>query len=141
VIPVTPEAASINRIVIVDLPGQPVDHEVRDRRASYLLSVPALIRYAHAAADALAMPRALREADPELPETRRDLPRWVDGCLTRPDPQVRMPSRGASGATSAPSSQPCTAATPPTAPRAPIGRIVSGSTGDRCARSGSGAGS
>ena len=88
-IPVTPEAASINRIVIVDLPGQPVDHEVRDKRASYLLSVPALIRYAHAAADALAMPRALREADPELPETRRDLPRWVDGCLTRPDPQVQ----------------------------------------------------
>ncbi|MCU0519837.1 MAG: hypothetical protein MUF84_03990 [Anaerolineae bacterium] len=86
--PRTPSTASINRVVIVDLPGLAVDSTVRGEQAYHLLSLPTLIRYALERAAALKLPLALRSADPELPAVRRDVPRWVDAALSSADPEV-----------------------------------------------------
>lgn len=88
-VPPTPASASINRIRVVDLPGLPVNPEVRGEQAYHLLSAPALIRYAQAAGEALALPEALRAGDPASPEVRRSLPRLVDERLRHPNPVVR----------------------------------------------------
>ncbi len=88
-IPYAPPTSSVNRVVIVDLPGLPIDAEVRGQQAYHLLSVPALIRYAQLDADALDLPQAFREGDPESAWLRRELPPWVDGRLSIADDGVR----------------------------------------------------
>jgi hypothetical protein len=88
-VPRTPPTASINRVSIIDLPGQRVDDAVRGQQAYHLLSVPAMIRYAQQNAEALGLPPRYRDADPELPFVRRELPRWLDARLRDPDPDIR----------------------------------------------------
>ncbi len=88
-IPYSPPTSSVNRVVIVDLPGLPIDAEVRGKQAYHLLSVPALIRYARLDADALDLPQTFREGDPESAWLRRELPLWVDGRLSSADDSVR----------------------------------------------------
>lgn len=89
-IPFTPPHVSVNRVRLVDLPGLPVDEEVRDRLAYHLLSVQALTGYARAQAVALRLPDALAA---ETAETRRELPRFVNRCLTSPEPLVQAAAR------------------------------------------------
>lgn len=91
--PATPKSASINRIRIVDLPGIPLDDAVRGMQAYHLLSAPALIRYAQELGDRLKLPTHLHRGDPEDPEIRRDLPRYVDGCLANEDGTIREAAR------------------------------------------------
>jgi hypothetical protein len=88
-VPRTPPTASINRVSIIDLPGQRVDDAVRGQQAYHLLSVPAMIRYAQQHADALDLPPRYRDADPELPLLRRELPLWLDDRLKDPNPNLR----------------------------------------------------
>ncbi len=85
-IPLTPPHVSINRVRIVDLPGLPVDAEVRDRLAYHLLSVQALTGYAREQATALGLPDTLSA---EMGEARREWPPWVSRGLTSPEPSVR----------------------------------------------------
>jgi hypothetical protein len=88
-IPATPKSASINRIRIAELPGLELDDAVRGEQAYHLLSAPALIHYAQARGNALGLPPRLRQGHPEDPEIRRDLPRYVDTCLSSDDPGIR----------------------------------------------------
>ena len=44
ILPTTPPHVSVNHIQIVDLPGLPIDDEVRGQRAYHLLSSRAVIR-------------------------------------------------------------------------------------------------
>lgn len=85
-IPWTPPHVSVNRVRIVDLPGLPVDEEVRGQLAYHLLSIQALTQYAREQAVALRLPDALAA---ETAATRRELPRFVNRCLTNPEPTVR----------------------------------------------------
>lgn len=77
-IPSTPPNASINRVTIVDLPGLPIDVEVRKQKAYHLLSAFALIALARRYATALKLPEAYLQ---DSEETRRELPEFVDRCL------------------------------------------------------------
>lgn len=77
---------SINRVQIVDLPGLPVDPEVRGQRASDLLNNGVVARYARERAEALKIPADLAQDDPQA---RRELPRFVDDCLRSPDQTAR----------------------------------------------------
>ncbi len=88
-IPTTPPNASINRVQIVDLPGLPMDDDVRGAQAYHLLSAPTVVRYAQAHAAALDLPPAYRAADPDAPDIRREAPPYVDAALSSPDPDVR----------------------------------------------------
>ncbi len=85
----TPLAASVNRITLVDLPSVKVDEGVLGEQAYHLVSVPALIRYAREQAEALELPTALRDADPQMPEVRQSLPLWVDASFNSADPAAR----------------------------------------------------
>lgn len=85
-IPTTPPHASVNRVQIVDLPGLSIDEAVRGRRAHDLLSSRAIIRYAREMAEALDLPSAFAQ---DTLYTRRELPRFVDGCLNSPDEKRR----------------------------------------------------
>jgi hypothetical protein len=84
-IPFTPPHVSVNRVKIIDLPGLPVDDEVRSQMACYLLSSPAVTRYARERADALQLPVAFSQ---DTTQTRLELPRFVDGCLSSPSESV-----------------------------------------------------
>ncbi len=86
VIPFTPPHVSINRVQIVDLPGLPVDEEVRGQKAYHLLSNLAIINYARQLAPALDLPPAYLQ---DTPQTRRELPRFVDSCLNSPNAGAR----------------------------------------------------
>lgn len=88
-IPRTPPTVSVNRVRIVDLPGLPLDAEVREQQAYNLLSTLAVCRHAQAQAAALALPAQLRDAPRDSPEVRRELPLHVDRCLRSPDPAIR----------------------------------------------------
>jgi len=90
-IPLTPTNASVNRVTIVDLPGIPVDAEVRGRKAYHLFSTLALIEYAQQYKEALGFPAAYTQA---TAQTRRALPRFVDACLHGTD----LPARRAAQA-------------------------------------------
>ena len=85
-IPFTPPTASMNRVRIVDLPGLPIDDEVRGQQAYHLISALAIVHYAQQRAGALKLPEAYRQ---DTPETRRELPRFVDQSLGSPDADVR----------------------------------------------------
>lgn len=81
-IPTTPPHVSVNRVRIIDLPGLPLDNEVRGRRADHLLSNTAITRYARERAAALRLPRAYLE---DSKRTRVELARFVDSCLSSDD--------------------------------------------------------
>ncbi len=81
IIPITPPHVSVNRVRIVDLPGLPVDDEVRGQRADHLLSSRAVMRYARERAEALQLPAAYAR---DTIQTRLELPRLVDACLSSP---------------------------------------------------------
>lgn len=85
-IPFTPSHVSINRVQIVDLPGLPVDREVRGRKAYDLLSSRAVIHYAWEKAGALALPYDYLE---DSIQTRAALPRYVSDCLQSSDARVQ----------------------------------------------------
>lgn len=85
-IPVTPPHVSINRIRLVDLPGLPIDDDVRGQRADYLLSSHAVIRYARQQAEALRLPP---EFTIDSLTTRLNLPRYINNCLHSDDPIIR----------------------------------------------------
>jgi len=85
-IPRTPPHFSVNRVRIVDLPGLPIDAEVRGQRADDLLSSRAITRYARAQAAALRLPAPYAQ---DTLETRLELPRFVDGCLSSAQRPVR----------------------------------------------------
>lgn len=77
---------SINRVQIVDLPGLPIDPEVRGQCASHLLSNRAVVRYARERAEALKLPVDLAQDDLQA---RLELPRFVDDCLRSRDQTAR----------------------------------------------------
>jgi hypothetical protein len=79
--PPTPSHVSVNRVRIVDLPGLPVDDEVRGHRADHLLSSRALMRYARERAEALQLPAAYAR---DTIQTRLELPCLVNACLSSP---------------------------------------------------------
>lgn len=76
-IPCTPPHVSVNRIAIVDLPGLPLDEEVRGRCAYNLLSPEAILAYAQEHALTLGL-------DPAQPfdVARRRVPLLVDAALS-----------------------------------------------------------
>lgn len=85
-IPSTPPHVSINRVRILDLPGAPVDREVRGRTAYQLVSSKALIGYAVECAAALDIPAAWLADDRTA---RVEIPCYVDDCLQSDRPRVR----------------------------------------------------
>ena len=85
-IPFTPPHVSVNRVKIMDLPGLPIDDKVRGQMAYHLLSSLAVMRYARERAEALELPAAFFQ---DTTQTRLELPRFVDGCLTSPHESVR----------------------------------------------------
>jgi len=85
-IPFTPPHVSVNRVKIVDLPGLPVDDEVRGQMAYRLLSSLAVTRYARERAEALELPAVFAH---DTTQTRLELPRFVEGCLSSPHESVR----------------------------------------------------
>jgi hypothetical protein len=82
-IPFTPPHVSVNRVRIVDLPGLPMDEDVRGQQAYHLLSSEAVTRYAAPFANALHLPPA------DNVEKRRAVPRRVDAALTADDSAAR----------------------------------------------------
>jgi len=89
-IPFTPPHVSVNRVKIVDLPGLPVDDEVRGQMAYHLLSALAVTRYARERAEALQLPATFSQ---DTTQTRLELPRFVDGCLSSPHESARAAAR------------------------------------------------
>lgn len=94
-IPFTPPHVSLNRVRIVDLPGLPLDDEVRGRTAYDLLSSAAVIRYALASAalanaEALGVPQVVGQTTPPPPFW---LTRVVSDSLDSPDERARAAAR------------------------------------------------
>jgi len=89
-IPFTPPHVSVNRVKIIDLPGLPVDDEVRGQMAYHLLSSLAVTRYAREQAGALQLSPAFAQ---DTTQTRLELPRFVDGCLSSPHESIRVAAR------------------------------------------------
>jgi hypothetical protein len=85
-IPATPPHVSLNLVRIVDLPGMPIDDEVRGQQAYDLLSNPAVIRYVREQAGALKLPAAFAQ---DSIQTQVELPRFVSHCLDNSDETVR----------------------------------------------------
>ncbi|MGC9398020.1 MAG: hypothetical protein ACP5HM_02665 [Anaerolineae bacterium] len=92
-IPDTPAAVSINRVRVVDLPGLPVDAEVRGRAAYHLLSGEAVVVAASPYAGALGLDDVefhVGAADlSAAPTARRAIPRRVDAQLHSEDAAAR----------------------------------------------------
>ncbi len=86
-IPVTPPHVSVNRVRLEDLPGLPVDAEVRGQLAYHLLSAEAVARYAVAQAEALDLPPVVTLAAAEV---RRTFPRRVEAALCGADATARL---------------------------------------------------
>ncbi len=86
-IPETPSNASINRVMVADLPGIPIDAEVKGKKAYHLLSSLALIAYARQYQPALKLP--IDDAQ-DTEQARREIPRMVNDYLQAPDPERRM---------------------------------------------------
>src|SRR6476660_401689 len=74
-------SASLNRVVIADLPGMDLPQDVRKKRAGELLSADALSNLIRARADELLL--SLRPA----PLDDGDLPRRLGECLAGSSPQ------------------------------------------------------
>ncbi len=89
-IPFTPPHVSVNRVKIIDLPGLPVDDEVRGQMAYHLLSALAVTRYARERVEALQLPATFSQ---DTTRTRLELPRFVDGCLSSPHESARAAAR------------------------------------------------
>jgi hypothetical protein len=89
-IPFTPPHVSVNRVKIIDLPGLPVDDEVRGQMAYHLLSGLAVTCYARERAEALELPAIFAY---DTTQTRLELPRFVDGCLSSPHESVCAAAR------------------------------------------------
>jgi hypothetical protein len=89
-IPFTPPHVSVNRVKIMDLPGLPIDDEVRGQMAYHLLSSLAVTRYARERAEELQLPAAFSQ---DTTQTRLELPRFVDNCLSSPHESVRSAAR------------------------------------------------
>lgn len=70
----------------MDLPGLPLDAEVRGQAAYHLLSKEAVVHYALAQAKALRLPPAMLE---DNPVARRDIPLYVDWALHAADSTIR----------------------------------------------------
>jgi hypothetical protein len=68
----------VNRVRIVDLPGIPIDNQVRGRQAYELLSNRAIAHYARERAVALRLPAAYWQ---DTVQTRVGLGRFVGSCL------------------------------------------------------------
>lgn len=85
-IPITPPHVSINRVQIVDLPGMRIDEQVKNRPAYHLLSSLAVARYAREHAGALNLPTRYAQ---DTPQTRLELPRFVDACLNSAAAETR----------------------------------------------------
>jgi hypothetical protein len=85
-IPETPDNASINRVMIVDLPGLPIDEAVRGRKAYHLLSSLAVVAYARNHQSALKLPEAYAE---DSEQVRRQVPLFIEECLQSPDAEAR----------------------------------------------------
>ncbi len=84
-IPETPENASINRVMIVDLPGLSIDKEVRGQKAYHLLSSLAVVAYAKDYRDALKLPEAYSgDSEP----ARRQIPLFIEECLQNGDAEA-----------------------------------------------------
>ncbi len=77
-IPFSPPHLSVNRVRIIDLPGIPIDNQVRGRQAYELLSNRAIARYARERAVALRLPAAYWQ---DTVQTRVGLGRFVADCL------------------------------------------------------------
>lgn len=84
-VPFTSPHISLNRVRVVDLPGIPVDDEVRGKLAYHLVSVGALTSYARELAAALQLPASFLE---DAPETRSELPRFLNASLSSSDEQA-----------------------------------------------------
>jgi len=89
-VPFTPPHVSVNRVKIMDLPGLPIDDEVRGQMAYHLLSSLAVTRYARERAEALQLPATFSQ---DTTQTRLELPRFVDGCLSSPHESIRAAAR------------------------------------------------
>jgi hypothetical protein len=85
-IPETPDNASINRVMIVDLPGLPIDEEVRGQKAYHMLSSLAVVGYAKDYRDALKLPEAYTE---DSEQVRRQVPLFIEECLQNGDAEAR----------------------------------------------------
>ena len=85
-IPTLSPHVSVNRVQIADLPGLPIDAEVRGQNAYHLVSNHAITRYARERADALKLPAAFAQ---DNLHTRLELPRFVDACLHSPNEPAR----------------------------------------------------
>lgn len=85
-IPFTSPHVSLNRAVVADLPGTPVDDEVRGRTGFELLSVAAMTRLARLRTAELSLPEPLQQ---DGRRTRAELPRFIAASLESPDPQAR----------------------------------------------------
>ena len=86
-IPFTSPHVSLNRVHIVDLPGIPMDDEVRGQRANALLSFHAVERYVQALAAPLRLPAAWREEVLDA-SARAQLGPFVNECLRSEAPGV-----------------------------------------------------
>lgn len=82
-------AASINRVVLVDLPGIALPDEVRGKRAYDLLSTRAVSQYVLDHGADLGLPPNGVAAG--------DLPRFLDHCFQSPDAAVRQAAEQAAG--------------------------------------------
>ncbi len=93
-IPVTPPHVSVNRVRIEDLPGLPLDEEVRGQQASTLLSTAAVIRYARAHAASLGLPSAYAEDSPARARSWRPgwMPAWTAPVRRSGAPRRRSPN-------------------------------------------------
>jgi hypothetical protein len=69
----------LNRVRVIDLPGVPMDEEVRGQRGFDLISVPAMARYARVHAAELALPEAFQH---DSRATRAELPHFIAAALT-----------------------------------------------------------
>lgn len=86
-IPFTAPHVSLNRVHIVDLPGIPMDDEVRGQLANALLSFHAVERYVQALAAPLRLPAAWREEVLDA-GARAQLGPFVNECLRSEAPGV-----------------------------------------------------
>ncbi len=85
-IPETPDNASINRVMIVDLPGLPIDEEVQGQKAYHLLSSLAAVAYARDYREALKLPEAYAQ---DTEQVRRQVPLFIEACLQGTDVEAR----------------------------------------------------
>ena len=85
-LPLTPDA-SINRFVLRDIPGVPIDEDVRGKSAFELVGTPTVFEMIRANASALRIPQAA-VAEPSTDAFIR-----LDNCFDSGDEKVRRTAR------------------------------------------------